>query len=69
MFINFVDMEFLIKQGGGNSMEVDIGFIPQMELLASHPSVPAVDMGADIGEFPLAVSTQNTVHNSMWYTK
>ncbi len=52
----FSDMEFLIKQQGENSVEVDIGFLPQMELVASGPSIPTIHNGADIRDIPLAVS-------------
>ena len=52
----FSDMEFLIKQHGDNSVEVDIGFIPEMELEASRPSRPVFDGDADMRELPLGVS-------------
>ena len=55
-FLKCVDMEFLIKQSGHNSVEVDIGFVPQLELEASHPSMKAVDGDADLRDIPLAVS-------------
>ena len=61
LFLKFVDMEFLIKQYGDNSVEVDIGLVPQMELEASHPSMKAVDGDTDLREIPLAVSIQFTL--------
>ena len=54
-------MEFLIKQSGHNSVEVDIGFVPQMELEASHPSMKAVDGDVDLRDIPLAVSNLFTL--------
>lgn len=37
-----VDMEWLYGAGENSNMEVDIGYIPQMELEATGPSVPSV---------------------------
>ena len=51
-------MEFLINQRGDNSVEVDIGFIPQMEIEISRPSRLAVDGDVDLREFPLSVRFQ-----------
>lgn len=36
-----VDMEWLYGASEGSNMEVDIGYLPQMELQASGPSVPS----------------------------
>ncbi len=41
-------------------MEVDIGFLPQMELVASHPSLPALYQNTDMRDIPLAVRLRYT---------
>uniref|UniRef100_A0A287D6Q8 Selenoprotein N n=1 Tax=Ictidomys tridecemlineatus TaxID=43179 RepID=A0A287D6Q8_ICTTR len=42
-----VDMEWLYGASEGSSMEVDIGYVPQMELEAMGPSVPSVILDED----------------------
>ncbi|EHB08871.1 Selenoprotein N [Heterocephalus glaber] len=42
-----VDMEWLYGASESSSMEVDIGYIPQMELEATGPSVPSVILDED----------------------
>lgn len=42
-----VDMEWLYGASEGSNMEVDIGYIPQMELEATGPSVPSVVLDED----------------------
>lgn len=42
-----VDMEWLYGASEGSNMEVDIGYIPQMELEALGPSVPSVILDED----------------------
>uniref|UniRef100_A0A8C0HW31 Selenoprotein N n=1 Tax=Balaenoptera musculus TaxID=9771 RepID=A0A8C0HW31_BALMU len=42
-----VDMEWLYGASEGSNMEVDIGYIPQMELEATGPSVPSVILDED----------------------
>nr|KAF6380249.1 selenoprotein N [Myotis myotis] len=42
-----VDMEWLYGASENSNMEVDIGYIPQMELEATGPSVPSVIMDED----------------------
>lgn len=37
-----VDMEWLYGIGDGGNMEVDIGYLPQMELKSAGPSIPSV---------------------------
>ncbi|KAK1340354.1 hypothetical protein QTO34_018922 [Cnephaeus nilssonii] len=42
-----VDMEWLYGASENSNMEVDIGYIPQMELEATGPSIPAVILDED----------------------
>lgn len=57
-----VDMEWLYGASESSNMEVDIGFLPQMELKSTGPSTPSVIMDEEGHVIDRKDSTQEPIH-------